>query len=84
MNEFRLRALLKDALKNKINEDDLFTLVLKNLETNDYDSALILAKQCLHITDSIERRIALTSLISVCSHKNDNITNQFLNLAYGC
>lgn len=81
-NVIKLKTNIQRAAESMFKEDNLFTEILRQLENYNYNEALKLINECRELTDSIERRISLFSLTSICLQKNNVMTDTFLNMAY--
>lgn len=75
------KILQKEVIK-QTKEENLFNKTLDLLEAKDYVKALKCAKQCMAITDGIERRIALVTLIQVAENKDNKLTEDLFKMAY--
>lgn len=63
-------------------EDTIMTDILIALENREYDEAEQLSRMCMSLTDNIERRIALITLIQVSENKDNKLTDGLLQMAY--
>ena len=82
LTEQEINELLQEIAKTQTEEEKLFNQTLDALGAKDYTNALKCARQCMRLTDGIERRIALVTLIQVAENKDDKLTDDLLKMAY--
>lgn len=63
-------------------EETLMTDILIAIEKHDYDRAGLLSMACMKLTDNIERRIALVTLIQIAENKDNKLADDLLQMAY--